>query len=100
MVQFTSNFYLCKKCQMAESLIVSGNTKKEKYESLIPQIKALIEGEKDVIANLSNIMSALKFGMNFFWVGIYFVRSTLAHSLKEGEGEKKELVLGPFQGSV
>lgn len=76
---------------MAESLIVSGNTKKEKYESLIPQIKALIEGEKDVIANLSNIMSALKFGMNFFWVGIYFARTA---------NEKSELVLGPFQGPV
>jgi len=72
---------------MAESLTVSGTTKKEKYGSLIPQIKALVEGENDVIANLSNIMSALKFGMDFFWVGIYFVKS-------------EELVLGPFQGPV
>lgn len=86
---------------MAESLNVSGNTKKEKYESLIPQVKALVEGEKDVIANLSNIMSALKFGMNYFWVGIYFVKNlSPALSLKEGEVEKKELVLGPFQGPV
>lgn len=72
---------------MAESLSVSGTTKKEKYESLLPQIKALIEGETDSIANLSNIMSALKFGMDFFWVGIYFVKDN-------------ELVLGPFQGPV
>jgi GAF domain-containing protein len=72
---------------MAESLSVSGTTKKEKYESLLPQIKALIEGETDFIANLSNIMSALKFGMDFFWVGIYFVKDN-------------ELVLGPFQGPV
>jgi L-methionine (R)-S-oxide reductase len=72
---------------MAESVIISGTTKKEKYESLLPQIKALIEGERDFIANLSNIMSALKFGMNFFWVGVYFVKET-------------ELVLGPFQGPV
>lgn len=72
---------------MSESLTVSGTTKKEKYESLLPQIKALVEGEDDVIANLSNIMSALKFGMNFFWVGIYFVKN-------------EELVLGPFQGPV
>lgn len=86
---------------MAESFIVSGNTKEEKYKSLIPQIKALIEGETDVIANLANSMSALKFGMNFFWVGIYFVKNlSPALSLKEGEGEKKELVLGPFQGPV
>jgi GAF domain-containing protein len=76
---------------MAESFIVSGNSKEEKYKSLIPQIHALVEGETDLIANLSNIMSALKFGMNFFWVGIYFVRKT---------NEKSELVLGPFQGPV
>lgn len=72
---------------MAESLIVSGTNKKEKYESLLPQIKGLIEGEEDYIANLSNIISALKFGMNFFWVGIYFVKND-------------QLVLGPFQGPV
>ena len=72
---------------MAESLSVSGTTKKEKYESLLPQIKALIEGETDFIANLSNIMSALKFGMDFFWVGVYHVKGN-------------ELVLGPFQGPV
>lgn len=72
---------------MAESLSVSGTTKKEKYESLLPQIKALVEGETDFIANLSNIMSALKFGMDFFWVGVYFVKD-------------QQLVLGPFQGPV
>ena len=72
---------------MAESFNVAGNTKKEKYESLLPQINALVEGETDFIANLSNIMSALKFGMDFFWVGIYFVKDN-------------QLVLGPFQGPV
>lgn len=72
---------------MAESIIVSGLTKKEKYESLLPQIKALVEGENDIIANLANIISALKFGLDHFWVGIYFVKG-------------KQLVLGPFQGPV
>jgi len=72
---------------MAESLVVSGTTKKEKYESLLPQIKALVEGEKDFIANISNIIASLKYGMNFLWVGIYLVK-------------QNELVLGPFQGSV
>ncbi len=74
---------------MAESInIHAGITgKKEKYESLLPQIKALVEGENDLIANLSNIMAALKYGMNFFWVGIYFVKNN-------------ELILGPFQGTV
>lgn len=76
---------------MAESLLVTGATKKEKYESLLPQIKALVEGENDYIANLSNIIAAIKFGMDFFWVGVYFVKPS---------GEKQELVLGPFQGPV
>ena len=76
---------------MSESIIVSGVTKKEKYESLIPQIKALVMGEEDLYANLSNIIAAVKFGMDFFWVGIYFVK---------GEKNDKELVLGLFQGPV
>ncbi len=66
--------------------------KKEKYEMLLPQISALVEGEHDLIANLSNIMAALKYGMNFFWVGIYFVKTP--------SEDKKELILGPFQGPV
>ena len=72
---------------MSESIIVSGITKREKYESLIPQIKALVDGEPDFIANISNIIAALKHGMDFFWVGIYFVK-------------QDQLVLGPFQGPV
>ena len=72
---------------MSESITVSGTTRKEKYESLIPQIQALVHGESDFIANISNIVGAIKYGMNFFWVGIYFVK-------------QNELVLGPFQGPV
>ncbi len=72
---------------MAESINVTGTSKAEKYESLLPQLNALVEGENDFIANLSNIMAALKFTMDFFWVGIYFVKD-------------KQLVLGPFQGPV
>ena len=72
---------------MTESITIAGTTKKEKYESLLPQIKALVEGEKDLIANLSNIAGALKYGLEFFWVGVYFVK-------------QNELVLGPFQGPV
>ncbi|MFI5164900.1 MAG: GAF domain-containing protein [Bacteroidia bacterium] len=77
---------------MSESITVSGDSKKEKYESLLPQIKALVEGEADFIANISNIVAALKYGMDFFWVGVYFVKI----SSKGGQ----ELVLGPFQGPV
>ena len=72
---------------MAESLTISGETKEAKYHSLIPQLKALIEGESDLIANLSNVMAALKQVMGFLWVGVYFVKDN-------------ELVLGPFQGPV
>ena len=72
---------------MAESLVISGNTKEEKYRSLLPQISALLEGEKDLIANTSNIVGALKYGIDFFWVGFYFVKGN-------------QLVLGPFQGPV
>ncbi|QNF35398.1 GAF domain-containing protein [Adhaeribacter swui] len=73
---------------MAESVVVDQNlTKAEKYETLLPQIEALVTGETDLIANLANVMAALKYGLNHFWVGTYLV--------KDGE-----LVLGPFQGPV
>lgn len=74
---------------MAESLISAGlnASKKERYEVLLPQLKALTEGEPDLIANLANIVAALRESMQFFWVGFYFVRG-------------QELVLGPFQGPV
>lgn len=63
-------------------------SKEEKYKSLLPQIKSLVEGENDLIANIANICSALKYSLDgFFWVGVYF---------KKGN----ELVLGPFQGPV
>lgn len=73
---------------MAEDLIISTSTdKKEKYQTLISQLEALIAGERDVIANLANIAAALKQTMSFFWVGFYIVRDG-------------QLVLGPFQGPV
>jgi len=72
---------------MSDSIFVEGATRAEKYSSLLPQIRALVEGEKDLIANLSNIMGAIKEAMNFLWVGCYFVKGN-------------ELVLGPFQGPV
>jgi len=72
---------------MAEDLQVKGNTKEEKYQSIIPQIKALIDGETDAIANMANICAALKYGFNFFWVGFYLIKNN-------------QLVLAPFQGPV
>ena len=62
-------------------------TKKEQYESLIPQIKGLMTGEDNLIANLGNIAAALKEQFNWLWVGFYWVAND-------------ELVLAPFQGPV
>jgi L-methionine (R)-S-oxide reductase len=73
---------------MAEELTVSASTDKaEQYRVLIPQIRALVEDEKDVVANLSNIAAALKQTFDFFWVGFYIVKNN-------------QLVLGPFQGPI
>lgn len=73
---------------MAEDLtiIITAN-KAEQYQSLIPQIEALLNGEPDLIANLANICAALKEQFKWFWVGFYLVKNG-------------ELVLGPFQGPV
>lgn len=73
---------------MAEQLIIaSTENKEERYKTLVPQIEALVSGEPDVIANLSNIAAALRETMSFFWVGFYLVK-------------ENELVLGPFQGPI
>lgn len=73
---------------MAEELQIPLTQEKEEiYQALLPQIKALIQNEDNLIANLANIAAALKEGFNFFWAGFYLV-------------EKDELVLGPFQGPV
>ena len=72
---------------MADDLIITASTKEEKYKQLIPQIKALVTGEEDAIANMANVCAALKFGLDFFWVGFYLVKNN-------------QLVLGPFQGPV
>lgn len=77
---------------MAEDLSIIQGTKEEQYQILLPQIKALITGEPDLVANLANICAALKEQFNWLWVGFYLVKPTGT--------EKHELVLGPFQGPV
>jgi GAF domain-containing protein len=73
---------------MAEHLLIPTTTnRKEIYDSLIPQIQALSEGESDLTANLANISAALKEAFNFFWVGFYLKK-------------ENQLVLGPFQGPI
>lgn len=72
---------------MAESLVIQGNSKEELYQNLFPQIKSIIEDEKDTIANMANISACLYETFRFWWVGFYRVVGD-------------ELVLGPFQGPV
>ena len=63
------------------------HSKEEKYLSLLPQLKALFDGEEDALANQANFVAALKATFNWWWVGFYFVK-------------ENELVLGPFQGPI
>ncbi|MDJ1481130.1 GAF domain-containing protein [Cytophagaceae bacterium YF14B1] len=73
---------------MAETLSIPTTTdRKEIYDTLIPQIASLIDGETDLIANLANITGALKQVFDFFWVGFYLTKNN-------------QLVLGPFQGPI
>lgn len=85
---FFTGFVFCIFAEkMAEDLSVCGGTKEEQYISLLPQIKGLMAGESDLIANLANIAAALKEQFQWLWVGFYLVK-------------EEELVLGPFQGPV
>lgn len=73
---------------MEPTFLLSPNmTKAERYEAFIPQWKAFIDGETDVISILANTSAALKEAFGFFWIGFYIV--------KDGE-----LHVGPFQGSA
>jgi L-methionine (R)-S-oxide reductase len=72
---------------MSEDLQIVNGSKAEQYASLLPQIKGLIEGETDLVANLANIAAALKEQFGWLWVGFYLVKG-------------EQLVVGPFQGPV
>ncbi|PJE45856.1 MAG: diguanylate cyclase [Sediminibacterium sp.] len=72
---------------MAEDLHIIQGSKEEQYLTLIPQIKGLLSGETNLVANLANTAAALKEQFGWFWVGFYLV-------------DQNELVLGPFQGPV
>lgn len=76
-----------------EKLEIPKGSKSQIYDSLIPQIHALIDGENDLYANLANVAAALKEAFGFFWVGFYLVKEDYS---KDGV----TLVLGPFQGPV
>ncbi|MEM7656429.1 MAG: GAF domain-containing protein [Bacteroidota bacterium] len=73
---------------MSESILLTeGVSREERYQELLPQIKAVIADESDWVANLANISAMLKEALGFLWVGFY---------RRDGE----ELVLGPFQGPL
>ncbi len=72
---------------MSEDLSIQQGTKEEQYESLLPQIAALLEGEPDLVANMANTVAALKEQFGWLWIGFYVVKND-------------ELVLAPFQGPV
>jgi len=72
---------------MSEDLSIIEGTKEDQYKSLLPQIKGLLEGETDIVANLANIAAALKVQFKWLWIGFYVVKNN-------------ELVVGPFQGPV
>jgi len=73
--------------QMAEELHVALGNKEEKYRMLLPQIEAVLEGEKDEVANMANVAAMLWETFHWWWTGFYRV-----------QGE--QLVLGPFQGPM
>jgi L-methionine (R)-S-oxide reductase len=72
---------------MAEDLQLAEGSKTDQYRSLLPQIRALIEGETDRVANLANIVAALRQQFGWLWVGFYLVKNG-------------GLVVGPYQGPV
>lgn len=67
--------------------IPTGPNRTDAYNALLPQVKALLEGETDPVANLANCCAILRQTFGFFWVGFYLVKENV-------------LVLGPFQGDV
>ena len=72
---------------MSEQLIIRGGEKNDKYQTLLQQLPALMDERVDNVANMANLVAALKQTFGFFWVGFYRLQAD-------------ELVLGPFQGPI
>ncbi|PZP46636.1 MAG: diguanylate cyclase [Pseudopedobacter saltans] len=72
---------------MAEDLQIQEGSKEEQYKSLLPQIRGLLEGEEDIVANMANLAAALWQQFHWLWTGFYIVKN-------------EQLVLGPFQGPI
>ena len=93
------------------------NIKTARYELLLKQLPAMLEGEADETARLSNAAAMIHEAFGFWWTGFYRVKpvvaapaATSASSAIAAEGghgghgaqagDREELVLGPFQGPV
>ena len=73
---------------MAEQLIITKDASKaDTYAEILPQIRALVAAEEDMIANLANIAAVLNEAFGHLWTGFY---------IRRGD----DLVLGPFQGPL
>ena len=77
---------------MAESVAFAASDKDARYTELLPQLASLVDGEPDLIANLANVVAALRECLPIAsWIGFYITRPVATGH---------ELVLGPFQGKV
>lgn len=73
---------------MFEAKAPTGADKPAAYREIAAQLKALLEGERDGLANAANLSALLWQTLpELNWAGFYFARGA-------------ELVLGPFQGKV
>lgn len=71
----------------SELHVDQGLDRAARYATLLPQVKALLDGETNTVANMANLSAAVFATFGFHWVGFYLV-----------DGET--LVLGPFQGPI
>lgn len=72
---------------MAEELHIAEGGKEQKYELLYRQVVAMLDNERDVVANMANLAAMIHQTFGFWWTGFYRVVG-------------QELVLGPFQGPI
>ena len=62
-------------------------SKQDDYKLLLSQVKAMVKGESDAVANMANVAALIQETFRFWWTGFYRVIG-------------EQLVLGPFQGPV
>ena len=82
--------------------------KEEKYAALLPQVKALCEGETDMIAKMANVSALLHYEFGFWWTGFYRIENSelkIENSANTTNNSQfptpnSQLILGPFQGPI